>query len=30
MVLGLMFIGTMIFAPEGILGALRWLTGRKR
>jgi branched-chain amino acid transport system permease protein len=30
MVLGLMFIGTMIFAPEGILGALRWLSGRKR
>lgn len=30
MVLGLMFIGTMIFAPEGILGSLRWLAGRKR
>ena len=30
MVLGFMFIGTMIFAPEGILGTLRWLTGRKR
>jgi branched-chain amino acid transport system permease protein len=30
MVLGLMFIGTMIFAPEGILGSLRRLTGTKR
>jgi branched-chain amino acid transport system permease protein len=30
MVLGFMFIGTMIFAPEGILGTLRRLTGRKR
>lgn len=30
MVLGFMFIGTMIFAPDGILGALRLLTGRKR
>jgi len=30
MVLGFMFIGTMIFAPQGILGAFRWLLGRKR
>lgn len=30
MVLGFTFIGTMIFAPEGILGALRWLISRKR
>ena len=30
MVLGLMFIGTMIFAPQGILGALRWLVNRKQ
>ncbi len=29
MVLGLMFIGTMIFAPDGILGALRWISGKK-
>lgn len=30
MVLGLMFIGTMIFAPQGILGALRKLIGWKQ
>lgn len=30
MVLGLMFIVTMIFAPQGILGTLRWLLSRKR
>jgi len=30
MVLGLMFIVTMIFAPQGILGTLRWLLRRKR
>lgn len=29
MVLGFMFIGTMIFAPEGILGAIRRLSRRK-
>jgi branched-chain amino acid transport system permease protein len=29
MVLGLMFIATMIFAPQGILGALRRLAGKK-
>lgn len=30
MVLGFMFIITMIFAPQGILGTLRWLLSRKR
>ncbi|HWW48677.1 MAG TPA: branched-chain amino acid ABC transporter permease [Xanthobacteraceae bacterium] len=29
MVLGFMFIGTMIFAPEGILGAIRRITRKK-
>jgi ABC-type branched-subunit amino acid transport system permease subunit len=30
MVLGVMFIVTMIFAPQGILGTLRMLLIRKR
>lgn len=30
MILGFMFIGTMIFAPQGILGALRELLRRRR
>ncbi|WP_448032737.1 branched-chain amino acid ABC transporter permease [Bradyrhizobium liaoningense] len=30
MVLGFMFIGTMIFAPQGILGTLRGLIDRRR
>jgi branched-chain amino acid transport system permease protein len=30
MVLGVMFIVTMIFAPQGILGTLRMLLGRRR
>jgi branched-chain amino acid transport system permease protein len=30
MVLGLMFIATMIFAPEGIIGAVRKLLARRR